>query len=325
MNPPSALRPEPSAAPPEQREVRSEGGPFSNFAFRIPKFPLTPSPLNPLTPRRPRAAFTLIELMVAAGITTLLLLGMTGIFDQSMKAWRLSSRRADAEREVRGALAQIKRDLSCMIVNSNLPIAYNQSRISGQFINVASSGSFQLLIANHPPKSGPQGQDWSNASVVLFFATTGGSGQGNSGDVSGVGYFVTYDTNSNQGRGAWNLYRRYQRPVDLLAGLQARIANPGVGPYHINTLSEPELIGANVFNFFAQPVNILTNAGGTNTNMVTYPSLQAGTNLTIRPRYMQLELTAYGSEQVRGFQRADWFNTNNITKFGRSFIWRVDL
>jgi len=324
MNPPSALRPEPSAAPPEQREVRSEGGPFSNFAFRIPKFPLTPSPLNPLTPRRPRAAFTLIELMVAAGITTLLLLGMTGIFDQSMKAWRLSSRRADAEREVRGALAQIKRDLSCMIVNSNLPIAINQSRISGQFINVASSG-FQLLLANHALKTGNPGVDWSNASSVLFFATTGGSGQGNSGDVSGVGYFVTYDTNSNQGRGAWNLYRRYQRPVDLLAGLQARIANPGVGPYHINTLSEPELIGANVFNFFAQPVNILTNAGGTNTNMVTYPSLQAGTNLTIRPRYMQLELTAYGSEQVRGFQRADWFNTNNITKFGRSFIWRVDL
>ena len=263
--------------------------------------------------------------MVAAGITTLLLLGMTGIFDQSMKAWRLSSRRADAEREVRGALAQIKRDLSCMIVNSNLPIAINQSRISGQFINVASSG-FQLLLANHALKTGNPGVDWSNASSVLFFATTGGSGQGNSGDVSGVGYFVTYDTNSNQGRGAWNLYRRYQRPVDLLAGLQARIANPGVGPYHINTLSEPELIGANVFNFFAQPVNILTNAGGTNTNMVSrIQDLQNGTNLTIRPKYVQLELTAYGSEQVRGFQKFDWFNTNNITKFGRCFIWRVDL
>jgi len=270
------------------------------------------------------AAFTLIELMVAAGITTLLLLGMTGIFDQSMKAWQLSSRRADAEREVRAALAQIKRDLSCIVVNSNLPIAYNQSRVSGQFINVANSG-FQLAVANHPPKSGPQGQDWSNASVVLFFATTGGSRQGNDGDVSGVGYFVTWDTNSNQGRGAWNLYRRYQRPVDLLAGMQARIANPGVGPYHINTLTEPELIGANVFNFFAQPVNILTNAGGTNTNMVTHASLQAGTNVIVRPRYMQLELTAYGSEQVRGFGKFDWFNTNTITKFGRSFIWRVDL
>jgi len=271
------------------------------------------------------AAFTLIELMVAAGITTLLLLGMTGIFDQSMKAWRLSSRRADAEREVRAALTQVKRDLSSLVVNSNLPIAINQSRINNTFINVASSGSFQLLIANHALKAGNPGQDWSNASVVLFFATTGGSSQGNAGDVSGVGYFVTWDTNSNQGRGAWNLYRRYQRPVDLLAGMQARIANPLVGPYHINTLSEPELVGANVFNFFAQPVNILTNSGGTNTNMVTYLAQQNGTNLTVRPKYIQLELTAYGSEQVRGFGKFDWFNTNNITKFGRSFIWRVDL
>jgi hypothetical protein len=59
--------------------------------------------------------------------------------------------------------------------------------------------------------------------------------------------------------------------------------------------------------------------------MVAYSSLQAGTNVNVRPKYVQLELTAYGSEQVRGFQKMDWFNTNNIAKFGRSFIWRVDL
>jgi len=263
--------------------------------------------------------------MVAAAITTLLLLGMTGIFDQAMKAWRLSARRADAEREVRATLSQVKRDLSCIVVNSNLPIALNQSRINGTFINVASSGSFQLQVANHPEKTGPQGQDWSNASVVLFFATTGGSASGNTGDLSGVGYYVTWDNNSNQGRGAWNLYRRYQRPIDLLAGLQAKIASPGIGPYHINTLSEPELVGANVFNFWAQLVTVNTNAGGSASNMVTYTDLQTGTNVNVRPKYVQLELTAYGSEQVRNFGKFDWFNTNNITKFGRSFIWRVDL
>jgi type II secretory pathway component PulJ len=70
--------------------------------------------------------------MVAAAITTLLLLGMTGIFDQAMKAWRLSARRADAEREVRATLSQVKRDLSCIVVNSNLPIALNRSgRVAG--------------------------------------------------------------------------------------------------------------------------------------------------------------------------------------------------
>jgi type II secretory pathway pseudopilin PulG len=279
---------------------------------------------HPLRHRFWAKSFTLIELMVAAAITTLLLLGMTGIFDQAMKAWRLSARRADAEREVRATLSQVKRDLSCIVVNSNLPIALNQSRINSPFINVANSG-FQLQLANHSPKVGPLGQDWSNASVVLFFATTGGSGSGNTGDLSGVGYYVTWDTNSNQGRGAWNLYRRYQRPIDLLAGLQAKIASPGIGPYHINTLSEPELVGANVFNFWAQLVTVNTNGGGSASNMVTFTNLQNGINVNVRPKYVQLELTAYGSEQVRGFQKMDWFNTNNIAKFGRSFIWRVDL
>ena len=67
-------------------------------------------------------AFTLIELMVAAAITTLLLLGMTGIFDQAMKAWRLSSRRGDAEREIRAALGTLQRDLGGVVINTNLPM-----------------------------------------------------------------------------------------------------------------------------------------------------------------------------------------------------------
>jgi len=321
MNPPSALRPKPCVAPPRQNGTRSEAGPTT--VHRLPTTALRP----PTTDDRPSPAgraFTLVELMVATAITSLLILGMTGIFDQAMKAWRLSSRRADAEREVRGALAQIQRDLSGMVVNSNLPIAYNLSRLTGAQISVATNtvNSIQLSVANHPPKSGPQGQDWSNASVVLFFATALSSRAGLPGDLAGVGYYVTWDPNSNEGRGGWNLYRRLQPPSDLLLGILDRVTNVARGPYHINSIPEPELIGANVFNFWAQPVDIVN---GRPTNMVSYASLQAGTNLTTRPRFMQLELTAYGTEQVRGFRREDWINTNNIAKFGRSFIWRVRL
>lgn len=298
-------------------------------ALRNPSSALCPSSsplhLNLKLPRASRGtAFTLIELLVATAITTVLLLGMTSIFDQSMKAWRLSARRADAEREVRAALSQIQRDLTGMVVSSNFPIAYNLSRLSGTQINVASNASsFQLAVSNHPPKSGPQGADWSNASVVLFFATSRRSQGSEPGDLAGVGYFVTWDPNSNERRGAWNLYRRYQQPQDLLQGLLARITNPSVGPYQINRIAEPELVGANVFNFWVQPVDIVN---GRPTNMVPYAALQAGTVLTTRPKYMQLELTAYGSDQARGFtNRTTWIDTNNIARFGRSYIWRVDL
>jgi len=271
------------------------------------------------SPTRPRAsrvrAFTLIELMVAAAITTLLLLGMAGIFDQSMKAWRLSSRRADAEREIRAALATIQRDLGGLVVNSNLPIKFN---IDGPLeVNIPAQYS------TRPAKSGPQNQDWYDVSGILFFASSLSARAGTPGDVSGIGYFVAWDETANDGKGAYNLYRRFQTPAELLEGVVTRLNNPTEGPYQINSIPAAEVVGANVLNFWAFMANV------TSTNISpSFPFVgnETGTNLATRPSYVQLELTAYGSEAVRGFQnRQDWGNTNNIKKFGRSFIWRVDL
>ena len=264
------------------------------------------------------AAFTLIELMVAAAITTLLLLGMTGIFDQSMKAWRLASRRADAEREVRAALSQIQRDLSGLVVGPLNPIYVNVAQTNR--VNIPNP--FRLNLAN---SAGPQNANWFAVSQILFFASAQPSRPNQNGDLAGVGYFLAWDTNSNQGSGAWNLYRRYQSPTDLLTGLVARAALPtlnlnSVGPYQINSLPAPEILAANVVNFWVQFVVISNNAP------LTIPTNSpAASWITNRPHYAQLELTAFGGEQVRSFSRADWDQSNNITKFGRSFIWRVDL
>jgi len=287
---------------------------------------------------RPRAsrgkAFTLVELMVAGTITTILLLGMAGVFDQSMKAWRLSSRRADAEREVRAALSQIQRDLSGLVVNSNLPIYVNIGRTNQ--VNVPNKYRF-----NFPPSTGPQGQDWSNASIVLFFASRQPPGGTDAGDIAGIGYFVAFDTNSNLPYGAWNLYRRYQSPSNLIQGLRLRnalLSNPSTtfnastrGPYDANVIPEPELMAANVMNLWVQFAII--KADGTAATMPTnnqgdfdFPALVSGAWITNRPSFAQLELTAYSGDHVRAFSnRAVWANTTNLQQLGRSFIWRVDL
>lgn len=271
-------------------------------------------------------SFTLVELLVAVSITTLMLLGMTGIFDQSMKAWQIASRKSDAEREVRSALSILQSDLLGLVVNSNLPIYYNTSRLANpNNVNVANSG-FQLTLANHPPKSGPIGQNWSNTSIVLFFASIQPAGSPDAGDVAGIGYFITWDATANGGQGGWNLYRRYQSPTDLRQGLQAKIITPASCPYSVNNLAQPEIIGANCLNFYAQLVNIASGAAGLPQNMVSDAQFQTGTTITTRPRYIQLELTAYGGDQVRSFlNQADWSNTNNLRRFARSYVWRVDL
>ena len=269
---------------------------------------LTPEPQAPLLPRRHLAGFTLIELMVAAGITTLLLLGMTGIFDQAMKAWRLSSRRGDAEREVRAAMATIERDLGGLVIGPKLPLYV------GQF-----DPAIVGISASNYPNLAPQSASgaWSNVSTALFFASAQRPESTSLGDISGVGYYVAWDPQSNEGKGSYNLYRYFQPPTNFFSAA-TNFFSGGGSLYPPN--GRDEIVGANVLNFWAQ---LVTVPPGLTQGPSNFPT--AG-SITARPSYVQLELTSYGSEAVRSFNgRGDWGNTNNIKKFGRSFIWRVDL
>ena len=290
----------PPAFHPPTAEYRLPTTPFSNFEFRIPSSLRT---LLSSPGRAPRGrAFTLIELMVAAGITTLLLLGMTGIFDQAMKAWRLSSRRGDAEREVRAAMATIERDLGGLIIGPKLPLYI------GQF-----DPAIVGISATNYPNLAPQSASgtWSNVSTALFFSSAQRSDSTSQGDISGVGYYVAWDSQCNEGRGAYNLYRNF------FTDTTSFFASGGI-LYAQN--NRDEIVGANVLNFWAQLVTVPPGLTAGPTNLPTAGSV------TNRPSYVQLELTSYGSEAVRSFNvRGDWGNTNNIKKFGRSFIWRVDL
>jgi len=197
----------------------------------LPRLPSSALHLNPHL-NLPRAscgaAFTLVELLVATAITSLLILGMTGVFDQSMKAWRLSSRRADAEREVRAALSQIERDLSCLVVNSNTPIYLNISATN----RVSIPNPFRL---NMPPNSGPLGQDWVNVSQTLFFATADRSRTNQQGDLASVGYFVAWDTNSNGTNGLEKNDLTVTVPVDLYTALLG-------GEVQVPTLERPVVL-----------------------------------------------------------------------------------
>lgn len=245
--------------------------------------------------------FTLIELMVAGAITSLLLLGMTGIFDQSMKAWRLSSRRADAEREVRSVLTMVQRDFAGLVVQTNLPIIW--------MTNAA--------LANLIGPSRPPAYDQGGAVFFLTTSAAGGQAGNTNGDLAGVGYYVAWSTDYRP-QGSYDLYRYYLTGTDLLAAINNYLAT-GSSFFPVNP-SGDEMVGANVVNFLTEfKTAIPLGVSATFTNHT--PGL-----LTNRPGYVQLELTAYGSEAVRSLSSSnDWVTTNTIQKFGRTFLWRVDL
>jgi len=227
---------------------------------------------------------------------------MTGIFDQAMKAWRLSSRRGDAEREVRAALSTIQRDFSSLILATNLPAYWVTGATNNRYI-------------------GPEKLPDYNGNVALFFLSTLATNQqatNNPGDLCGVGYYVAWDTTSR----SYNLYRYLQSSRNQYARTRAFISDTNsviVKDGLFRTSADPdEIVGANVVNFRVEFKTLPALFGNVTS--------QDGPVITNRPGYAQLELTAYGSEAVRSFSSSnDWTSQSNIQKFGRTYLWRVDL
>ena len=267
-----------------------------------PRFPISHLPSSTRSRASRGRAFTLIELMVATAITSLLILGMTGVFDQAMKAWRLSSRRGDAEREVRAALSTIQRDFSSLMVSTNLPI-------------------YRITGASNNRYIGPRNPPDYNGNVAVFFLSTLGTNQqatNNPGDLCGVGYYIAWDQTAR----TYNLYRYLNSSRNQYEAVRLFISDPSALAAKLGlfrpSLDTDEIVGANVVNFRVEFKTLPALFGNVTS--------QDGPIINSRPGYAQLELTAYGGEAVRSFSSSnDWTSQSNIQKFGRTYLWRVDL
>ena len=74
----SAVEPDFTAETPRSQRFFPKSK-IQNQKSKIPA-PLTPSPLNPLTPRRPPAAFSLTEVVIALGIFAVSMVGVLALF-----------------------------------------------------------------------------------------------------------------------------------------------------------------------------------------------------------------------------------------------------
>lgn len=72
--------------------------------------------------RRCRAGFSLIEVLVAMTILSIIVLIVSGIFQQTSLAWTIGLRRADAQSVTRAVVGAINRDLAMMVDPANFVI-----------------------------------------------------------------------------------------------------------------------------------------------------------------------------------------------------------
>jgi len=282
----------------------------------------TNNPFRPLRPLREQSAFTLIELMAATTVLSVILLMMVGMQDQMSKAWSNSNRRTDATREARAAVQMISSDLSSLLTRQKTNMNGNVGSIA--ITNVGLPFVYSSNGVNSSGLALPTGIQ-SNSSF-LFGVCTKKSRSPTDPDLAIFGYYIgkTNTTNINGFTTTnYNLYRYVVPSSDTVAALK------GVASGNLTTLfpliaSNSEILARNTCNLRIRFYNS-QNAGMPVTNGPNYRVFSACPANNYSGSKMHIELSVYPEESAQKIPLTAWTNSANIQKYARSFEFRIDV
>jgi len=288
------------------------------FWTRQPDSCFTQTPRQSL---RKKTCFTLIELMAATTVLSVVLLMMVGMQDQMSKAWSNANRRTDATREVRAASLLMISDFSFPIIRWNKNsttgrdnIADNTTNKGLPFIYSSNGTGNDLTIPALQPGSS------------YFFCVAPHRVRANSSsDLALVGYYVAKDTITNVNgfsQDSYNLHRYFRPASNAWTNLTNWFSNKAA----TNLFSDihptnDDILAKNVAGFrilfYNDPTKPITN-GMNYTNAAAAAGSYSGNK-------MQISLTIYPEDTAQKFKLLnDWTNSSNIKRFARSFEFRVD-
>ena len=285
--------------------------------FRIPDHThITPAHLHPKTSRRMIAAFTLIEIMAATTVLSVILLMMVGMQDQMSRAWSNANRRTDATREARAACLLMARDLSTFSMRGK-----TVSRFSFFSTNLTNAAVPFYYSSNGSAGLAPGGA----SSCAQFFGIIPQASKGtNPADLALVGYYIasTNQTNINGFTNtSYNLFRYYIPPSNAVGGITTWLSAPNgsAAALFTNIAGNSEILARNACNLqltFYNLTNTIVN--GLNFSNNTASSTFYGGNK------MAIELSFYPEDVAQKISSSAWMNTTNIQKYARSFEFRID-
>ena len=287
---------------------------------------LTPSSLNSvprlrpdrrrgLTPRYCVASFTLIELMAATTVLSIILLMMVGMQDQMSRAWSNSNRRTDATREARAACLLMARDLSTFAMRGQ---AF--SRFDSFPTNLTNAG-VPFYYYNGSGGIAPGGAP----SCAQFFGLIPQVSKTNdSADIALVGYYIAPSTNTNVNgfiTTSYNLFRYYIAPSNAASGIATWLSTPNgtAAALFTNIASSSEILARNACN-----LQIKIYSGTTMNNGLNFSNKGAGNPAFYQGNKMGIELSFYPEDTAQKITNSAWMNTTNIQKYARSFEFKID-
>jgi prepilin-type N-terminal cleavage/methylation domain-containing protein len=217
-----------------------------------------------------KRGFTLVELIVAMAVTTIIITVLVGITSVAIDAWKRSRAEVRAARQGKAMLDSLARDLESMVVRKG--------------------NSFEWLYADTPSampgaaQSGKIKEASTNALNLIFFtaATDRYKGQiGTSsdlgGDVSCASYQLAFQdpltTSANSNYGTFALYRKLVDPKDSFNTLLGQTdLKTAFSSYASNVTQEPEnFVCENVYQFTVTFFVEVTQTSGSTTTKLTVP------------------------------------------------------
>ena len=282
----------------------------------------------------PKPSFTLIELMAATTVLSVILLLMVGMQDQMSRAWTNANRRTDATREARTALRLLMGDLSRMTLRPTSFPPDNSSPITNAGVPIVLGGITGAGSAN------PLGiANWMNNTHYFFGVVPRRPTVANPSDLAIVGYYIASATNTNASgftQPAYNLYRYYlpqRTPLTnqlaaWMSGSSALILPATAGDTN-NEMLARNVVGLKI-SFFG-----LTNPYTSTTDGKTYYPVTNGLNFSIeegKKNYactgnrVRIQLTVYPEDFASRFANlAAWTNSNSLARFSRTFELGLDV
>lgn len=230
------------------------------------------------------SAFTLLELLVAMTVLSLLVLMLMGIVDSATKLWRENENRVESYREARAAMNLIASDLRSLHASTN----------SNYFRLEADSGT--------------------NDGSLAFLASLPNAAQDstNRSDLCSVGYFLAEGPVSDfaqQGatpETSYNLYRYFIESNETFDRLESSPADPGFWPdeFAVDSDPRPEILARNIRAFRIKAFRIEGNTWVVWTHSDEHPI----------PDLLELEMEAVNSQiraRLSGDLKADVLDPPN--------------
>ena len=195
-------------------------------------------------------AFTLAELLIATGITAIIVVFLGTMLGSLLNTASRASQRIDAFREARAALQMIERDFSSLVRTqwnpdpfpSPAPLPCAASTTSTTFVTRPAAYFAAKAVWQDP--NDPYSAGNPNAQIFALISTKS-AGSATTGDVSAVGYYCRWDGNRYTLR---RFFRDSAHTFGVLQNAASYAADSDL--YNLNAAdARNDVVAAYVWNF----------------------------------------------------------------------------